>query len=58
MSRRMIDPPEGWLYGFPKEVPDYSIQLDSWLVLNGYPKELIEKYGDSFHCRFWVEDED
>jgi hypothetical protein len=34
-----VDPPEGWMYGFPKiwnktENPD----VESWLIANGYPE--------------------
>ena len=51
----MIDPtPRGWMYGFPKALPESAIHgkgsdlfvrknfdLIEWLVNEGYPEELI-----------------
>lgn len=42
----MIDPPEGWRYGFPKPVPAGYVKNESlmriWLQEQGYPeKEII-----------------
>jgi hypothetical protein len=51
----MIDPPEGWRYGFPKEVPNDVTYVIPWLIRNGYPKELIDSFGDNFVCRQWYE---
>lgn len=37
--RMWIDPPSGWLYGFPKEYdwdPDQETQ-ENWFIRNGYP---------------------
>lgn len=50
-----VDPPEGWRFGFPKEVPDYveSKDITDWVITNGYPKELKDKYGDYFYLRFF-----
>lgn len=55
---RIIDPPRGWQYGFPKPVTlRYENQdINEWLVEQGYPKELIERYGDYFYCRNWMDD--
>lgn len=55
-DRLMIDPPEGWRYGFPKIIPkEHQHRTLEWLVENGYPKELIsERY---FRCRYWTENE-
>jgi len=67
--RYMIDPPSGWKYGFPKELPqeavmfyggdDYGLKetfnLMEWFVQEGYPKEEIEKCGEQFWCRHWIE---
>lgn len=36
----MIDPPEGWRYGFPKPIPD-GVDLAEWLYGEGYPWDLI-----------------
>lgn len=49
----MVDPPEGWKYGFPKE---YDKEKDGdmleWMVKEGYPRERILAYGEYFYVRF------
>ena len=44
---KMVDPPEGWRYGFPK-VCDKEFktgeEFNDWLVENGYPRKVIESY--------------
>ena len=39
-----VDPPQGWMYGFPKDVDDAYHKLGpdktQWYLDNGYPKEL------------------
>ena len=52
----MIDPPSGWLYGFPKEIPEHIDDTRAWLIENGYPEEEIKKCGDSFFVRGWYEE--
>ena len=42
-----VDPPEGWMYGFPKDV-DEAFHLmgrdkTQWFLDNGYPQNLIDK---------------
>lgn len=37
----MIDPPEGWRYGFPKPY-NCNLTLDDQLIQAGYPKEDLE----------------
>lgn len=51
----MIDPPRGWLYGFPKPVPEGYVNNESlmriWLQAQGYPTtdiDLALKYS-----RYW-----
>ena len=39
-----IDPPNGWMYGFPKEFPDGVTDVHEWLLQNGYPERIIERY--------------
>jgi hypothetical protein len=43
----MIDPPEGWRYGFPKaydkNAVDSDEELREWLVQNGYPAKLLDE---------------
>lgn len=60
MSKKVlvIDPPEGWRYGFPKPVPDGYIKNESlmriWLQDQGYPTKEIDlalKYS-----RYWETD--
>lgn len=48
-----VDPPKGWLYGFPKvwikkEQPD----LKFWLIKEGYPEKEYEACSGN-HIRFW-----
>lgn len=48
----MIDPPGGWLFGFPKRIPkDQQHRTLDWLVEQGYPKSMITERG--FACRYW-----
>lgn len=56
----MMDPPSGWMYGFPKPVPVSVIgceqSLTDWLMINGYPHDSIELALK--HSRYWdCEDE-
>lgn len=55
--KKFIDPPSGWKYGFPKEVPDDIEDTNQWLIENGYPKEEIEKLGEYFYCRYWIKND-
>jgi hypothetical protein len=41
---KMIDPPSGWRFGFPKELPDNVKDVMKWLVENGYPKSEIDLF--------------
>lgn len=53
-KRQMIDPPDGWRYGFPKVIPkDQMHRTLEWLVENGYPQEEIDRCGSFFYCRYW-----
>jgi hypothetical protein len=54
-KRKMIDPPSGWKYGFPKEIPEHVDNTRDWLIQNGYPQAEIDKCGDSFFVRGWWE---
>ena len=51
----IIDPPSGWMHGFPKILPrdflDDSDKLCEWLVQNGYPEEDLELALK--HSRYW-----
>ena len=51
---KMIDPPSGWKYGFPKPIPDDRINNQLvWLVEEGYPQKEIDNLGEYFFCRTW-----
>ena len=51
---KMIDPPSGWKYGFPKQIPDDRINDQLvWLVEEGYPQKEIDNLGEYFFCRTW-----
>lgn len=47
-----VDPPEGWKYGFPK-VWNGEGDANSWMIQEGYPEQLIKRYGEYFHVRCW-----
>ena len=50
----LIDPPSGWLYGFPKPIPkEERSRTLAWLVENGYPQKEIDLYGNFFFCRYF-----
>ena len=54
----MIDPPSGWRYGFPKPIPeDRKKDVIPWLIEQGYPKKVIDSFGEHFACRYWDENE-
>lgn len=51
----VVDPPEGWKYGFPKQLPEGYVlgkfNLKQWFLDNGYPVKDIDfamKYS-----RYW-----
>jgi len=58
-KKLMVDPPSGWRYGFPKEMPEgipNGKELQ-WFVDNGYPKVMVDD-GMLKYCRYWyIEDE-
>jgi len=55
----IIDPPSGWMYGFPKPIPeDRKKDVKTWLIEQGYPKERIDDLGEHFYCRYWEQSEE
>ena len=57
-SKLVVDPPEGWRYGFPKAVPDGQMKMSweekkDWYVEQGYPLEKIEELGNFFYVSMW-----
>jgi hypothetical protein len=56
----IIDPPSGWMYGFPKPIPeDRKKDVIVWLVEQGYPQSEIDGLGEIFTncCRYWEQEE-
>jgi hypothetical protein len=52
--RIYIDPPEGYLYGFPKIYdPAKDGTVRQWLVKEGYPAERINQAGTNLQVRSW-----
>lgn len=57
----MIDPPSGWLYGFPKPVHEEyhtlgsDFNLGRWLVSEGYPEKDVELALE--YSRYWETDD-
>jgi hypothetical protein len=51
----VIDPPSGWMYGFPKLVNEDILcdakQLRAWLIEQGYPEKDVD-FGMR-HYRCW-----
>ena len=50
----VVDPPSGWMYGFPKAFDhDPNVEtVEEWYVRNGYPQQLIDQ-GMLRHVRYW-----
>jgi hypothetical protein len=43
----LVDPPRGWMYGFPKVAPDNWLDMtseekDQWCIDEGYPVQLVD----------------
>lgn len=52
---RIVDPtPQGYLYGFPKVVPNdiKDEDISDWVYRQGYPKELADSVG-GLMLRMW-----
>jgi hypothetical protein len=55
---RMIDPPSGWKYGFPKPFdPKPGQGMLEWLAANGYPQQEIDSWQGKVPCSIWGADE-
>ena len=52
--KTMIDPPSGWKYGFPKELPKDVKDLRQWFIDNGYPEKDVD-FAMSY-CRMWEQE--
>jgi len=55
-SEYWVDPPSGWMYGFPKKW-DGNGEINDWLIQEGYPEPLLNSYGEYFYTRMWYADE-
>jgi hypothetical protein len=61
---QMIDPPSGWRYGFPKQIPANITNVVEWLLENGYPQSEVDKFKnekgevENFFTRCWYIDKD
>lgn len=54
MRVRVIDPPNGHLYDFPKPLDaQEGERLEDWLLANGYPQEEIDAYPGGVPCRVY-----
>ncbi len=60
----MVDPDQGWRFGFPKELPKEleNENITEWLIANGYPREITEAWIKSelgyVPCRYWQKEAD
>ncbi len=54
MSKRWIDPPSGWKYGFPKlhDTDFDNNNITEWLIEKGYPKTQADQLGNS--SSLWI----
>jgi hypothetical protein len=55
MLVKIVDPPSGWRYGFPKIMPrglKTEEEKTQWFLDNNYPRDLIDINMLS-HCRSW-----
>lgn len=60
MKKLIVDPPEGWKYGFPKPIPEDIIKtrqsFEAWLIEQGYP---IDELGFAVkYSRYWETDDE
>ena len=55
-KKKIVDPPSGWRYGFPREIPSEVVTAEdfkAWLLKNGYPEKDIELALE--YSRIWEE---
>lgn len=58
MKKVMVDPPNGYLYGFPKAVPDKYVEEGIIVDHEGYLEWLAGEYPkEVVYLRTWVEEE-
>lgn len=58
MKVLMVDPPSGWMYGFPRvaprEVLEDNKKFRDWLSKHGYPDDQLDFAVNN--TRFWEEE--
>lgn len=58
---KMIDPDQGWRFGFPKPIPEDVKDVNLWLIENGYPRPLVKYWEESTFgyvpYRMWYSEE-
>lgn len=54
---RVVMPPEGEDWGFPKPCPSFKTKNDfrKWMLNNGYPQKLIDQ-SQLDYCKFYDEE--
>ncbi len=56
-KKLFIDPPSGWMYGFPRVYDEEKdVPLEDFLIHHGYPEEEVEFAMK--HIRTWPDVED
>lgn len=53
---KIVDPPSGWRYGFPKEIPEDVENLRQWFLDNGYPEKHVDLALE--YSRWWFKHEE
>lgn len=48
--KTLIDPPSGWNFGFPKELPIGVTDINKWLIENGYPQSEVDYWKGNVPC--------
>ena len=53
----VVDPPEGWRFGFPKIVPEWlkPEDMDAWIVQQGYPRSIRDSHSE-LTFRLWYKE--
>lgn len=44
----IFNPPDGHLYGFPKEIPEDVFDVLEWAIFEGYPREKVMYWEDQY----------
>lgn len=59
IKRVYVDPPQGYLYGFPKAVPDEYVEDGVIVFMDGYKQWLAAEYpNETIWLRSWVREEE